>query len=426
MISVVLSIGHGRLHLVTSAQWLEKVGIRVSLICGWVPRNAKSFLVCVCSRIVGRDLSYGMAKRQIASDSIVVCSCAGAEFFNVALGLIERRFPKLCRPLAGIGWRFFGFVSRRYIRNAEIFHCRSGAGRGGAIAAAKRRGMKVVVDHSIAHPAFLEKQLRSEYEKNGVAFDLGLDSPFWRQVVRDCEDADIVQVNSYFVRDTFVNEGFDPEKIRVVYLGEREDFFGLRQPKSDNSAPLKLLFTGGFGFRKGGEYILEACKTLKERGVAYALDVVGDASGAAGMIARYEQYDLPITFHGPKPQDKLKSFLANGDIYVFPSLAEGCAQSGMEAMAAGMCVVGTCESGFPITDGEDGYIVPSKDAKAIADRIEWLAKNREEIDRTGKNAAKLIRENYTWEKYAENVKRIYEELVGDTLSNSNQLLIKQA
>lgn len=413
MISVVLSIGHGRLHLVTSAQWLVKARVRVSLICGWVPKNAKGLLVRLCSRIVGRDLSYGMAKRQIGSDSIVVYSCAGVEFFNAALGLIERRFPKLSRPLAGIGWRFFGFVSRRYIRNAEIFHCRSGAGRGGAIAAAKRRGMKVVVDHSIAHPAFLEKQLRSEYEKNGVAFDLGLDSPFWRQVVRDCEEADVVQVNSFFVRDTFVNEGFAPEKIRVVYLGEREDFFGLRQPKTDKSAPLKLLFTGGFGFRKGGEYILEACKMLKERGVVYALDVVGDASGAAGMIARYAQYDLPITFHGPKPQDELKSFLANGDIYVFPSLAEGCAQSGMEAMSAGMCVVGTYESGFPITDGEDGYIVPSKDANAIAERIEWLSRNRAEIDRVGRNAAALICANYTWEKYAENVKKEYEELLGN-------------
>ena len=333
------------------------------------------------------------------------------EYLQEHDGLVQLTF-KVFRRLIGRAkaWSLYGWLCKRHLKGAEVFHCRSGAGCGGLLAKARMLGMKVVVDHSIAHPAFMDRQLRAEYEKNGAAFDLGMESGFWRQVMRDCEEADVVLVNSFFVRDTFIEQGFSPEKLKVVHLGEREDFFGIRKPKVEVGR-LRLLFTGVFGFRKGGEYILEALRRLKERGVDFEMDVVGDCSAAKGLIERYKQFDLPITFHGPKPQDELKSFLANGDIYVFPSLAEGCAQSGMEAMSAGLCVIGTHESGFPITDGKDGYVVPSKDARAIADRIEWLARNRDEIDRTGKNAAKLVRENFTWEKYAENVKKVYEELI---------------
>ena len=113
------------------------------------------------------------------------------------------------------------------------------------------------------------------------------------------------------------------------------------------------------------------------------------------------------------PQDDLKAFLAESDIYLFPSLADGCAQSGMEALTAGLPVVATYQSGLPITDGETGCVVPMKDAAAIADKIEWLIAHPEERERLGRNAAKMMRENYTWEKYAENVKRIYAELIGD-------------
>lgn len=430
---VILSLGYGRLHLMSSARFIAAAGCKIRMICGWVPRNPNGLLVRACSKLIGRDLSAGMKKRVIDIPGVEVCSMPLVDFFDQALRLVDRNLfkGKHKKGISSFSWKVFGRCSKRMLKDADVFHVRSGAGQGGAIVRAQKMGMKVVCDHSIAHPAFMDKHLRGEYEKNGAMFDLGMDSPFWRQIVKDCEESDVVMVNSFFVKDTFVENGFDPDKIKVVYLGQREDFFGLRKSKFEpqntqkDTEPVKLLFTGGFGFRKGGEYILGALRILKQRGIEFEMDVVGDYSSARQLIARYES-DLDIsyastiklqpsnfklTFHGPKPQDELKSFLANGDIYVFPSLAEGCAQSGMEAMAAGMCVIGTHESGFPITNGENGFVVSSKDAKAIADRIEWLNSRREEIDRVGANAAKLIRENYTWEKYAEKVRILYEGLV---------------
>ena len=75
--------------------------------------------------------------------------------------------------------------------------------------------MKIIVDHSIAHPAFMDKQLRKEYERYGSVFNLGLDNPFWNGIIEDCKKADIVLVNSQFVKDTFVQNGFEEEKIKI-------------------------------------------------------------------------------------------------------------------------------------------------------------------------------------------------------------------
>ena len=259
----------------------------------------------------------------------------------------------------------------------------------------------------------MEKHLRPEYEKYGAIFDLGTSSPFWRLVAEDCEWADVLLVNSFFVRDTFIEQGYPADKIKVAYLGTRPDFFELRKRRAAEDGVFRLLFTGGFGFRKGAEYILEALKILKEKAKCpFTMDVVGDYGSAKEIIAKYEQYNLPITFHGPIPQDDLKQYLSKSDIYVFPSLAEGCACSGMEAMAAGLCVVATHEAGFPIEDGINGCNVPGKDAGAVAEQILQLMEHPAEIDRLGAAAAELIRTKYTWEQYAANVKKIYEELLG--------------
>lgn len=422
MISI-LSSGYGRLHLAQSADWLGKASVEVKLVCGWVPKNPNSWLVRLCSKIIGRNLSAGMNKRAVAlANGGEVIPCAWADFICQGLFWFERKIfkGKVHGQIASFSWKVFGWQTRRYIKKFgingdSVFHVRSGAGHGGAIKLAKKLGVPVVVDHSIAHPEYMERHLRPEYEKNGAIFDIGTSSPFWRLVAEDCEWADALLVNSFFVKDTFIEQGYPAEKIKVVYLGTRPDFFGLRKVKAADRGErkLRLLFTGGFGFRKGAEYILDAIRILKDKTpVPFEMDVVGDYSGAKGLIEKHKYEKLPILFHGPVPQDDLKTFLSQSDIYVFPSLAEGCACSGMEAMAAGLCVVATHEAGFPIEDGVNGCAVPGKNAEAVAERILWLMEHSSEIDRMGAAAAELIRTKYTWEQYAENVKKVYGELLG--------------
>ena len=84
----------------------------------------------------------------------------------------------------------------------------------------------------------------------------------------------------------------------------------------------------------------------------------------------------------------------------------------MEALAAGLPVIATAESGFPISDGKTGFIVKAKNVDEIVNRIMQLWESKELRENMGKAAATMIREQYTWEKYAESVVNIYNEMLG--------------
>jgi len=411
---VIVSTGIGRLHLVQSALWLKRAGMDVSVVQGWIPA-LPAYLLNWLGRVIGHpQLVYGMLQRRPPELKGSLHSCALAEFVHQLLVRLARMGVGEHWRSARLSWRFFGWCSSRYLKNASVFHVRSGAGQGGAIVKARKRGMKIVVDHSIAHPAFMEKQLADEYQRYSEPFGMREDNPFWQLVLKDCHDADVILVNSEFVKQTFVEAGFCEKKIRVVYLGVRPDFFFLKErydftERIKLNQTVRLLFTGGFGFRKGAEYLLQAVKLLLIRGVKIELTVVGSYAEANTILEEFSSDHLPVTLVGHIPQDDLKGYLKESDIYVFPSLAEGCASSGMEAMAAGLCMVTTFESGLPVRDGNTGYIVPSKNAVAIADKIEWLCRNPEEVEQTGRRAAAQISSCYTWEKYAEGVAEVYEE-----------------
>lgn len=400
MIRVVLST-FGPLHLVKSAEFLSRL-VDIKLIQGWIPRWWNQWLLFVLNRILGYKLSKTIKKR-------TPLSLKGK---NVGIGLPEfylwfnRYYLKssLSNLNAAI---LYGKYSRKYIKSADIFHVRSGSGLGGAIEKARSEGMKIVVDHSIAHPAFMRRQLEGEYKRNQVAFDLGDDNPFWQSVLNDCTKADFLLVNSDFVKDTFVEQGFDSAKIKVIYLGVRSDFNDLKQSYALHSK-VKLLFTGSFGFRKGGEYLLKAMLLLEQRGVECELIVVGGCSEKSVLLGKYQPKN--VQFVGVVPQDDLKTFLKDSDIYVFPSLCEGCAQSGMEALTAGLPVITTYESGLPIEDGVNGLIINSKDENAIVEAVIKLINDnqlRESIGHTAMQRMKM----YTWETYASKVVELYHQML---------------
>lgn len=402
-ISVIIST-FGPLHLIKSAEFLVPyVDIRV--LQGWIPNNLSKHFIKFASIAVKRDLSKSFSKR---TPAILVgrnVSIASPEFF---LWFGWRFLPIKKTKISLISAILFGFLSKKYIKNAEIFHVRSGSGLGGALERAKKNGMKVVVDHSIAHPIFMDKQLRDEFFKNDTDFDLGMDSKFWRGVLADCEQADVLLVNSNFVKDTFIENGYNKDRISVVYLGVRDDFFNLKQSYKIEET-IKILFTGAFSFRKGAEYILRALIELDKLNFPYQMTVVGSYDEANLLMEKFKPKN--IQFLGHVPQEELKYFLKNSDLYLFPSLCEGCASSGMEAMAAGLPVIATMESGFPIVNNENGLIIPSKNIETIVETVIYLSNNNDMREKLGTAASKTISDNFTWPKYASKVHEIYESLL---------------
>jgi glycosyltransferase involved in cell wall biosynthesis len=412
MSDALISTGIGKLHLVDTALAVRKAGVDIGLIVGWAPSDRWIRALDAIGKVFGeRKLGRRLAARRPAGlPSECILSCGWSDF--VALGLNRVARIKLMNEFLAqkIGFELFGFQSRKYIRHAAVFHVRSGAGQGGAIQRARRRGMKILVDHSIAHPSEMKELLGKLYHDHGLEFPWDPSNPMWNMVLKDCDDADLLLVNSEYVKETFVRQGYGENKIRVAYLGVREDFIGLKTDYRIMGKP-KLLFVGSLDLRKGAIEIFDALRELVRQNIEVELHVLG-SSAFAENILKSDSIKDSVIFHGFLPQDQLKKYYAESDLFVFPTYAEGSARCVMESMAAGLPVITTPNCGSPITQGTDGILIQTGDGHELAQQIMSLLANDELRKQIGVSAQYTVRTKYTWNHYGCRVKEIYRELEG--------------
>ena len=92
--------------------------------------------------------------------------------------------------------------------------------------------------------------------------------------------------------------------------------------------------------------------------------------------------------------------MAAHDVFVFPSLFEGFGLVLLEAMAMGLPIITTTHTAGPdlIEEGREGFIVPIRDANAIAEKLTRLHEDRSLRDEMSASARRRAKE-FTWEDY---------------------------
>jgi N-acetyl-alpha-D-glucosaminyl L-malate synthase BshA len=120
-----------------------------------------------------------------------------------------------------------------------------------------------------------------------------------------------------------------------------------------------------------------------------------------------------ILFTGAILRDLILKYYAASDIVVVPSLQESWGLVATEAMACGKPVIASNVGGLPdqIIDGFNGFLVPPRDPKAIADRILYLLENPSVAKRMGRNGRELAEEKYNIEKRVDKIIEIYRKLL---------------
>jgi glycosyltransferase involved in cell wall biosynthesis len=94
--------------------------------------------------------------------------------------------------------------------------------------------------------------------------------------------------------------------------------------------------------------------------------------------------------------------LGQCDVLVLPSYFEGLALVQLEALAAGLPIIATEATGAPdlITDGVEGYIIPTGDGDALRDAMQKFISSPEKAARMSQ-AARHCAERYSWDAYGE-------------------------
>jgi glycosyltransferase involved in cell wall biosynthesis len=222
-------------------------------------------------------------------------------------------------------------------------------------------------------------------------------------IARDVEVfrlAQAVVCGSEFVRgDVAALAGPVPRSVVVPY-GVNSEWLELPR------APVlgRVLFVGRVGLRKGSHYLAEATRLLKSRGVECEVRVVGPYDPE--VIARPE-FQGP-TYVGQVPRELVRAEFAQADVFVLPTLAEGCAIAHLEALACGLPVVTTPNCGSQVRDGQEGFIVPIRDARALAERLEQLICDRTLRARMSLNATERARE-LSWSRFGQRLMAVTRE-----------------
>ena len=225
--------------------------------------------------------------------------------------------------------------------------------------------------------------------------------------------------------------GADAKKISVVPCGVDLNLF---HPIPQNEAkqvlglPLErcvILFVGRIEPLKGIDTLLRSIALIAPEMPCWqdelSVIIIGGAPGAGieqvnAELARLERLRAElgieelVTFLGAKDQDMLAYYYSAAELVVMPSHYESFGMVALEAMACGTPVVASKVGGlaFNVQDGHTGYLVPERNAEALAARIRPLLKDRDLRRQLGQNAVRWAR-RYGWSAVADQMTSLYEQ-----------------
>ena len=233
--------------------------------------------------------------------------------------------------------------------------------------------------------------LLNEFESNSISLSRGKASEAYEQLELDeCRLADKILVGSSFVKTALIDLGISDQKIKIVPYGFSPDNISTQTPKVLGST-LRILFVGNGGIRKGLKYALEAISTLKN--VQFSIAGIIEPT----LVKQYES-NPSINFLGSVSRSEMADLYTFHDVLLLPSLCEGSATVSYEAMAYGLPVLCTPNSGTVIENAYNGFLFPIQDSEAIKDVITSISTKKsllEELSMNALNTAKL----YTVEEY---------------------------
>jgi glycosyltransferase involved in cell wall biosynthesis len=274
------------------------------------------------------------------------------------------------------------------------------------IRAAHRRGLPAVLEVASAHIEAQAELMRGEYRRFGGDIDRAVITPgVVARTVAEYAEADAIIVTSSFVKRTLAARGVEEGKIAVVPYGF--DPAPAMPERGDAHTP-RVLFVGGCSLRKGIPYLVDAFRALDAQAT---LRLVGRPNDA--LFERIGGLPPNVVATGPRSGAALAAEYASADIFVLPSVEDGYGLVTNEAMSAGLPVIVSNHAGSAevVRDGENGFVVPARDAAALVDRLSVLVRDATLQRRMGESARATALAR-TWNTYGdERNAQVYARLI---------------
>lgn len=282
---------------------------------------------------------------------------------------------------------FDKYVAAR-LRPAEFFQGVTGQ-CASSLLVAKALGCRTILDVVTTHIEDFAAQQDRECARFNVRPSIHARQR--KRILAEYQRADLIRVMSEYAKRTFLERGFSPE--RVIVAPPPLDFDQFPEAQFDGPK-FRISFVGLIEPWKGFYYLIEAFNALKLKESELVL-WGGPGSRPVSQYLRGQISRNPaiIVRPGAVSQFGYGNVYAKSSVFVHPSLADGFGYVVAEAMASGIPVIVTQNTGAAdlIVDGENGYIVPAGDGGAICERLRHLADNPGLVREMGRAARATAR-----------------------------------
>jgi colanic acid/amylovoran biosynthesis glycosyltransferase len=235
------------------------------------------------------------------------------------------------------------------------------------------------------------------------------------------EKGDLFLCVSEQMKDKLIKLGCDNRKIVVHRSGVQlpKSHSRLHGPKADGK--LRLLTVARLVEKKGVEYGIQAVAKVLKKHHNIEYKIAGDGRLKNNLQKLIEELRVSenVKLLGWQHHEQILESLQEADILLAPSVTsqdgdrEGIPGAIVEALAWGLPVLSTRHSGIPevIQDGESGFLVPERDTKALAEKMEYLIEHPELWPEMGRRGRKYVEEHYDIDRLNDRLVEIYQGLL---------------
>ena len=315
--------------------------------------------------------------------------------------------PKVHRALNWSTLELFDHWLAAKVLPCDVFHCLSGFGLRAHRAVKEKYGALTVCDRGSSHIAYQDDLLSAEFERWGLPYK-NIDPRIIEKEMTEYDECDLITVPSTFVWHSFIERGILADKLAKISFGV--DLHEFRAIEKEDRI-FRVLYVGQISIRKGIPYLLDALASL--RLPDFELDLIGSLKPEAEIFL--EKNIGGFNYLGTKRRTELYRYYSQASVFVIASIEEGLALVMAQAMACGLPVIATTNTGAEdlFTDGVEGFIVPIRDPEAIREKVLFLYENQEIREMMGKAALKRARELSGWNTYGECAERAYMQALSD-------------
>jgi glycosyltransferase involved in cell wall biosynthesis len=255
------------------------------------------------------------------------------------------------------------------------------------------------------------------FHGSGFDRDAHGSAPWVRVNRKTIREADAVIALGQSWRELFINLGASPERVHVVYNGAPDFAEGLIRTRALDS-PVRILFAGEVGRRKGADLLVKALVRLKET-PNWVCTVAGN-----GHIPEYREpieragLSSRVNFTGWVDPETMRKLMLQSDIVVLPSRAEALPMSLIEGAAAGSALVATDVGATrEIIDDTCGVLVAPDDAQ-IAEVLQKLIVDQDRLQALQAGARKRYLERFTFDQMIAGLQRVYLSVARQSAKNN--------